>query len=197
MLLLYPWLWWCLEGMSSPRRFSKTSLNVRRYVWRSSTEKVGSSTFYSSWFGDFDAWATERSSDVRYYIFWGIVYLSQKYWHFHWVKLSPVGQKWRWQLDLFWVSMLQTYGNPSFKVGFFNFLLAPRKFMNFTSPEWFDGCLVDEISCGHFRSEGFQCENTPWNKQFVPELNRQAIFQPSIFRCKLAVSFREGFLPPL
>ena len=81
MLLLYPWLWWCLEGMSSPRRFSKTSLNVRRYVWRSSTEKVGRSTFDSSWFGDFDAWATERSSDVRYYNFWGIVYLSQKYWY--------------------------------------------------------------------------------------------------------------------
>ena len=37
---------------------------------------------------------------------------------------------------------------------------------------------------------------TPWNEQFAPE-NRPSqkemiVFQPSIFRCELAVSFREG-----
>ncbi len=37
---------------------------------------------------------------------------------------------------------------------------------------------------------------TPWNEQFAPE-NRPSqkemiVFQPSIFRCELAASFREG-----
>ena len=146
-----------------------------RYVWRSSTEKVGSSTFDSSAFGDFDAWATERSSDVRYYIFWGIVISVFKY-HTAFPLVVHLSCRAKWQSG---VDNLTSFGFPcykvrkylSFKVGFFNFLLAPQKFMNFTSPEWFDGCLVDEISWGISGHEGFQCENTPWNKQFVPETN--------------------------
>ena len=54
-------------------------------------------------------------------------------------------------------------------------------------------------SNGHFYAGKFH-EKTPYNWQFAPQnrsSKRKLVFQPSIFRCKLTVSFREAFFLPL
>ena len=166
-----------------------------RYVWRSSFEKVGSSTFDSSAFGDFDAWATERSSDVRYYIFWERRICVSKILilHFHWVKLSPVGQS--------GVDNLTSLGKcckvrkSLLKVGL-ELFLPPE---NSWTSRHLNGSMVAwlmRFPLGHFRSRRLSMWKhslkqtvRPWNKR--PSSNHQ------FSGVNLLLVLGRVFLPPL